>query len=83
MERSKLIRIGMFAAGLAVGINQNMSGASAQRADQDEGGRRVSLKPISESRVGGDGGNEWLISGAVGGMILLALGGLMTAKLVK
>ena len=83
MERSKLIRIGMFAAGLAVGINQNMSGASAQRADQDEGGRRVSLKPISESRVGGDGGNEWLLGGALAGIVLLGIGELVTGKLIN
>jgi len=83
MQTSKLIQTGMFAAGLAVGFSQNLSGATEQRGDRDEEGRQVTLKRISESRLGGDGGNEWLLGGAVGGMALLALGGLATAKLIK
>jgi len=60
-----------------------MTGTTEQRADQDEGGRHVTLKPISQIGVGGDGGNERLLGGALGGIVLLGLGGLVTAKLIK
>jgi hypothetical protein len=49
----------------------------------DEGGRQVSLKPISKAGMGGDGGNEWLLAGALAGIALLGLGGLVTGKVIK
>jgi hypothetical protein len=73
----------MIVTGLGVGFIQHSIGATEQRADQDEGGRQVTSKPISQSRVGGIGGNEWLLGGALAGIILFGLGGLVTAKLVK
>jgi len=69
--------------GLAAGFAQHMSAATEQRTDQDEGGRQVTLRPISQSRLGGDGGNEWLLGGALAGIGLLCFGGLVTAKLIK
>ncbi len=83
MQTSKFIRTGLIVAGLAAGFAQYVSGATEQRADQDEGGRQVTLKPISQSRLGGDGGNEWLLGGALAGIGLVCLGGLVTAKVVK
>jgi hypothetical protein len=83
MQAFKFIQTGMVVAGLAAGFTQCMSGATERRADQDEGGRQVALRPISQLRVGGSGGNEWLLGGAVGGIILFGLGGLITAKLIK
>ena len=83
MQTSKFIQTGMILAGLVAGYAQQMIGATEQRADQDEGGRQVTLKLISQSGVGGDGGNEWLLSGAIGGIVLLGLGGLVTAKVIK
>ncbi len=83
MRTCKFIRSGIMVAGLAAGFAQYVSGATPQQADRDEGGRQVSLKPISKSRLGGDGGNEWLLSGALAGIGLLGLGGLVTAKLIK
>ena len=83
MQTSKFIQTGILVAGLAVGFTQHVSGATEQRADQDDGGRLVTLKPISQSRPGGDGGNEWLLGGAIGGIVLLGLGGLVTGKLIQ
>ncbi len=83
MQTCKFIKTAMLVAGLAVGITQHLSGATEQRTDQDEGGRQVTLKPISQSRLGGDGGNEWLLGGALAGIVLLGLGGLVTAKVIK
>ena len=83
MQTSKFIQTGIILAGLVAGFTQQVNGATEQRADQDEGGRQVTLKPISQIGVGGDGGNEWLLGGAVGGIVLLGLGGLVTAKLIK
>ena len=83
MQTSKFIQTGMILAGLVAGYTQQMTGALEQRADQDEGGRQVTLKPISQIGVGGDGGNEWLLGGALAGIVLLSLGGLVTAKLIK
>ncbi len=83
MQTSRFFQTGMLLAGLTVGFAQHMSGATEQRADQDEGGRQLTLKPISQSRLGGDGGNEWLLGGALAGIGLLCLGGLVTAKLIK
>ena len=83
MQTSKFIRTGLVVAGLAAGLTQHLNGATEQRADQDEGGRPVTLKPISQSRLGGDGGNEWLLGGALAGIVLLGLGGLVTGKLIK
>lgn len=82
MRNSGFIRTAMMVAGLAVGYAEHVSGATELRADQDEGGRQVTLKPISESRLGGDGGNEWLLSGALAGIGLLFLGGLVTGKII-
>ena len=70
-------------AGLAAGLAPCVSGATDQPADQDAGGRLVDLKPISTSRLGGDGGNVWLLTGALAGIALLGAGGLVTAKLIQ
>jgi hypothetical protein len=83
MQTFKFIRTGLLVAGLAAGLSQHAGGAPEQRADQDEGGRQVTLKPISQSRPGGDGGNEWLLGSALAGIGLLCLGGLITAKAIK
>jgi len=83
MQTSKFIPTGMIVAELVAGFTQQMTGTTEQRADQDEGGRHVTLKPISQIGVGGDGGNEWLLGGALGGIVLLGLCGLVTAKLIK
>lgn len=83
MQTSRFIRTGFLLAGLAAGFAQHVSGATEQRADQDEGGRQVTLKPISQSRLGGDGGNEWLLGGALAGIGLICVGGLVTARLIK
>lgn len=79
MQSSKLILVAI----LAAGFTQYMSGATEQRPDQDVGGRQVTLRPISQIRLGGNGGNEWLLGGALAGIVLLGLGGLVTAKLIK
>ena len=83
MQTFKFIRTGLLVAGLAAGLSQHAGGAPEQQADQDEGGRQVTLKPISQSRPGGDGGNEWLLGSALAGIGLLCLGGLITAKAIK
>ena len=83
MQTSKFIRTGLVVAGLTAGFTQHLSGATERRPDQDEGGRPVTLKPISESRLGGGGGNEWLLGGALAGIGLLCLGGLVTGKVIK
>jgi hypothetical protein len=83
MQTSKFIQTGIMVAGLAAGFTQHVSGATEQRADQDVGGRQVALRPISQIRLGGSGGNEWLLGGALAGIVLLGLGGLATAKLLK
>ena len=70
-------------AGLAAGFTQCVNGATEPGSDRDDGGRQVSLKPISTSRLGGDGGNEWLLAGALAGIGLLVVGGLVTGKAVK
>ena len=83
MQKSKLIQTAVIVTGLAAGLAQPISGAAERLADRDVEGRQVTLKPISQSRVGGDGGDEWLMGGAVGGIVLFALGGLVTGKLIK
>jgi len=83
MRMCTFIRTGIVVAGLTAGFAQYVDGATEQRADRDEGGRQVTLKPISQSGLGGDGGNEWLLAGALAGIGLLCLGGLVTAKLIK
>ncbi len=83
MQTSRFIQRGILVAGLAAGFAQYGSGATEQRADRDVGGRQVYLKPISTSRLGGDGGNAWLLGGALAGIALLGLGALVTAKLIK
>ena len=52
MQTSKCIRTHMIVAGLVTGFTQQMTGATEQRADQDEGGRQVTLEPISQIGVG-------------------------------
>ena len=52
-------------------------------SDFDDGGRQVTLKPISEARSGGDGGNEWVLAGALGGLGLLCVGAVVTAIALK
>jgi len=81
MQTCRFIQTGIIVAGLAAGFSQHLSGEP--RADQDEGGRQVTLKPISQSGLGGDGGNGWLLGGALAGIVLLGLGGLVTAKIIK
>jgi len=83
MRTSRCFQTGIILAGLVTCFTQQINGATGQRAEQDEGGRQVTLKPISQVGLGGDGGNEWLLGGAVGGIILLGLGGLVTARLIK
>ena len=83
MKTSKFIRSGILAAGLAAGFAQCAYGATEQQPDRDVGGRQVYLKPISTSRLGGDGGNAWLLGGALAGIGLLCVGGLVTGKLIE
>jgi hypothetical protein len=83
MRIREIVRGGIVLAGLAAGFTQYVKGAPEQGLDRDVGGREVSLKPISTSRLGGDGGNEWLLGAAIAGIGLLGLGGLATAKLLK
>ena len=72
------IRIVAFLAGLAV------VPCIAQTPDNlDDRGRQVTLKPISEARSGGDGGNGWLLAGALGGLGLLCVGAVVTATVLK
>ena len=52
-------------------------------ADLDEGGRQVTVKPISQARLGGDGGNGWVLAGALGGLGLLCVGAVVTAMVLK
>ena len=83
MQTSKFLPIAFMVIGLTADFIQPASAATEQRSDQDEGGRQVTLKPISQSRLGGDGGNEWLLGGALAGIALLGVGGLVTAKIIK
>jgi hypothetical protein len=74
----KTIRIVTVLAGLA------MVPCIAQTPDNvDDRGRQVTLKPISEARSGGDGGNGWLLVGALGGLGLLCVGAVVTATVLK
>jgi hypothetical protein len=74
----KTIRIVAVLAGLA------MVPCIAQTPnDLEDGGRQVTLKPISESRPGGDGGNGWVLAGALGGLGLLCVGAVVTAMVLK
>jgi hypothetical protein len=74
----KTIRIVAVLAGLA------MVPCIAQTpGDLDDRGRQVTLKPISEARSGGDGGNEWLLAGALSGLGLLCVGAVVTANVLK
>jgi len=56
------IQTGMTLAGLAAAFTRHVSGATEQWADRDEGGRQVTLKPISQIR---------LLGGALAGIGLL------------
>ena len=82
MQTSKFIQTGIIVVGIAVGLTQPVNGATEQPADQDERGRQVTLKPISQSGLGGDGGNEWLLGAALSGLALLTLGGLVTGRII-
>ncbi|MDP9112979.1 MAG: hypothetical protein M3O20_04775 [Acidobacteriota bacterium] len=82
MQTSKYIQAGMLVAGLTAGFLEHVI-AAERTVDQDDGGRQVTLKPISQSRLGYDGGNPWLLGGAIGGIVLLSVGGLVTAKLIR
>ncbi len=74
----KTIRIVAILAGLA------MVPCIAQTPDdRDDGGRQVTLKPISQARLGGDGGNGWVLAGALGGLGLLCAGAVATAIALK
>ena len=74
----KIIRIVTVLAGLA------MVPCGAQiPADLDDGGRQVTVKPISQARLGGDGGNGWVLAGALGGLGLLCVGAVVTAMVLK
>ena len=83
MQTSKFIQTGVIVAGLAAAFIQHANGATEQRGVPDERGRQVTLKPISQSRLGGDGGDEWLLGGALAGIVLLSVGGMVTARLLK
>ena len=83
MQTSKLIQTAFMVAGLAAGFIQHANGATEQLADPDDGGRQVTLKPISQSRLGGDGGNGWLLGGALAAIVLLGIGGLVTGKMIQ
>src|SRR5438067_2539436 len=87
-----LIRIGAVAAGLAAvpifaqsGHSTNSeASATEQASDFDEGGRRVSLKPINDVGFGSPGSGEtgWVIGGGLAAICLLfGSGALVTAKL--
>ena len=52
-------------------------------ADLDDSGRQVTLKPISQARLGGEGENEWVLAGALSGLGLLCVGAGVTARLLK
>jgi len=80
MRFAKLIRIGILVAGLCAAIP---SGATDLPPNQDEGGRQVTIKPISQSGLGGEGGHEWLLTGWIAGTVLLGLGGLVAAKVIQ
>jgi hypothetical protein len=74
----KTIRIAAVLAGLAI------VPCIAQTPDNvDDRGRHVTLKPISEARLGGDGGNGWLLVGALGGLGILCVGAVVTATVLK
>jgi hypothetical protein len=49
----------------------------------DDGGRQVTVKPISQARLGGAGENGWVLAGALGGLGLLCVGAAATAKVLK
>ena len=74
----KIIRIVTVLAGLAV-----VPCVAQTPADLDEGGRQVTVRPIGQARLGGDGGNGWLLAGALGGLGLLCVGAVVTAMVLK
>ena len=74
---SKITRVLIVLAGLAI------VPCGAQTPVLDDGGREVTVKPISQARLGGDGGNEWILVGALGGIGLLCVGAEVTAMALK
>ena len=90
----KLIRIGVIASGVAVfpifaqSSHSTNSGdrVTERPSDFDDGGRRVSVKPISEIGFGGIGHGDtgWVLGGGLAAIgLLFGFGALSTAKLLK
>jgi hypothetical protein len=74
----KIIRIVTVLAGLAM-----VPCVAQMPADSNDGGRQVTVKRISQSGLGGDGGNGWVLVGALGGLGLLCVGAVVTAMLLE
>ena len=51
--------------------------------DLDDGRRQVTVKPISQARLGGEGENGWVLAGALIGLSLLCVGAGVTARVLK
>ena len=94
MPFCKLIRIGAVVVGLALvpcfaqSGNTTNSGprVTEHASDFDDGGRRVSIKPISEIGFGGIGHGDtgWVLGGGLTAItVLFGFGALVTAKLLK
>jgi hypothetical protein len=74
----KIIQIATVLAGLMM-----VPCVAQTPAELDDGGRQVTMKPISQARLGGDGGNGWVLAGALIGLGLLCVGAAVTAKVLK
>jgi hypothetical protein len=74
----KVIRIVIVLAGLVI-----VPCVAQMPADLDDGGRQVTVKPISQARLGGEGENGWVLAGALVGLCLLCVGAVVTAKVLK
>ena len=83
MSICRVCRKGMLVAGLAMGLSFAQSGNAAQTDPLNDGGRVVTPKPISSSDLGGFGEPDWHVYLAVAGIALLAVGGLVTGKLIE
>ncbi len=74
----KTIRIVTVLAGLAI-----VPCVAQMPADLNDGGRQVTVKPISQARLGGEGENGWVLAGALIGLGLLCVGAVVTAMVLK
>ena len=83
MSICRVIRKGTLVAGLMMGIGVAQSVKATQTDPLDDGGRVVTPKPISSSDLGGYGEPDWRGYLAVAGIALLAVGGLVTGKLIE